>query len=375
MTDLEQLISETLHERADEAPRADGLARDVRQFHGRRARLRAGVAIAGAAAAVAAVVVPVALLASTSGVAPGYLPHGQSQSPLPTRTGDTQTIAYHGIEFEVPASWSINAQRCGTPTENTVLRDVGAVETCLIARPGHVSDVELLGTSRDWIQSYPGTFTSAHTAGASVRIGTYRGRTTMVVVPAVHVAMNVAVIDESIARQIVGSIRVVDTDQYGCAMQTDQLYAPAAKVPPGYHHRLSLLPDATSAALCKYTGGWLTASTELSRTTLDALRSAIAAAPVGYNHTNPNTYLASICTEDATEHNAGYIVHVHTAAGPSPGTTQDPQTLWAHVQTCGPLGISDGLAVRALTPRLGAALNAPLHTGYGYSMRLLPGPG
>jgi hypothetical protein len=44
----------------------------------------------------------------------------------------------------VPEAWGTNRTRCGTPTKNTVVINVGAVEACATARPEGVESIELV---------------------------------------------------------------------------------------------------------------------------------------------------------------------------------------------------------------------------------------
>ncbi|MEV0287861.1 MULTISPECIES: PASTA domain-containing protein [unclassified Kribbella] len=115
---------------------------DAMHAHATRARRRRTLAVCvTAAVAVAAAGGATALLTSpTSSVTP---PPVASTSPH-VAPADTRLVGVGHAAIAVPAEWGTNKERCGTPTADTVMFDVGAVHLCLSPRPAGVESVWIL---------------------------------------------------------------------------------------------------------------------------------------------------------------------------------------------------------------------------------------
>lgn len=109
----------------------------------RARRRRTLTAVLGSAAAVAVVVTGAAALDAPER-APGPNPPAASsgQDPQPVPAG-TRLVGLGHAAIAVPEEWGTNDTRCGEPQKDTVVIDVGAVETCLTPRPADVDSVEL----------------------------------------------------------------------------------------------------------------------------------------------------------------------------------------------------------------------------------------
>lgn len=111
-----------------------------------RRRRSYGVALA-AAAAVVVTVGAVAVWPDGSGSGRDNAPIA-SDSPSDPAAGDvppagSRWIGIGQAAIAVPDAWPVNATRCGTPTRDTVVVDVGAVELCLMPYPAGVTSVEV----------------------------------------------------------------------------------------------------------------------------------------------------------------------------------------------------------------------------------------
>ncbi|GAB2727582.1 PASTA domain-containing protein [Nocardioides pakistanensis] len=108
-----------------------------------RRRRRRALAVAGASAAAV-----VAVIGATAVLTPAVAP----QSPRPPATTDgpapipdgTRLVGLGNLAIAVPEEWGTNRTRCGTPMKDTVVINVGVVESCAIARPAGVESVELV---------------------------------------------------------------------------------------------------------------------------------------------------------------------------------------------------------------------------------------
>jgi hypothetical protein len=361
MNDLEELVTATLHEHALEAPVGDNLAGATRVLHRRRQRARLGMLATAAAFAVASgIAVPMVVSSSLSGPRPM---HPVGHHPFERM----QRIAFHGIEFDVPASWAINATRCGTPIRDTVVRDQGGVPLCGIRRPVDVQSVEVGDQPQRWLMQ-PRSDIKRHlnfggTVVLEARIGAHD---LAVTIPGAGVGMDVIVSTRSLESKIVRSIRVVGTDDNGCVMRHPQLNPSTT---PSNGDVATLVPPTTrSIAFCKYTEDWLTASTTLTGAAVTRFARVVDHLPPGLGHAPPNSYLGTVCTDHtSSDWRSGFVLLLTGADGRR-------TTLWAHAGTCGALGITDGTAAGRLTARLVLALVRPLHTGADFPGHVLPGP-
>ncbi|MEU4601436.1 PASTA domain-containing protein [Kribbella sp. NPDC023972] len=106
---------------------------------GRRRRRRTVALCASAAFAVLAATGGTALLVNTRPAPEDAAPPIASTSPgVPT---DLRLVGIGHVAVSVPKDWGTNQQHCFTPTMDTVLIDVGAVDLCLIDRPRGVESL------------------------------------------------------------------------------------------------------------------------------------------------------------------------------------------------------------------------------------------
>lgn len=97
------------------------------------------LAVAGAAAATAAVVGSVAALWPAGG-SPGT-PVASPESDL--APAGMRLVGLAGAAVAVPQEWATNAHTCGTPISDTVVIDLGPVLACAAPRPAGVDSVEV----------------------------------------------------------------------------------------------------------------------------------------------------------------------------------------------------------------------------------------
>lgn len=361
MTDLEELVRATLADRADDAPTPDRLVDSVRARRHRMRRSRQALAVvAVAAATAAAVVIPLTLTAS---------PHQTNKHvDAPPKPPTEQVIGFHGIEITVPASWKMNATRCGTPVADTVIRDSGGNPLCLLARPPKVSSVELtadvMGTAK--LILHTSQYQNPH--GVNFSRGPV-GHGIGAIAPGVGVVLFIDA-NPALTQQILDSVRPVATDTTGCKMHERRLNPPFSSASVrGPAPPFVISPAATSIAVCHYQDNWLVSSAVATGTELANLVHQANSARRGFAHARPADYSRDICTNLSSrggEAGSGYILLAHLADGRT-------QQLWAHIGSCGPLGITNGLRAGALNLRLAQAIAAPLHSGFTMAGRLLPG--
>ena len=310
-----------------------------------------------AAATAAAVLVPMTAIGSASG-------HHRGLVPAPVGPTDGQMVGFHGLVLTVPGSWHINDTRCGTPVADTVIRDEDSTPLCLLPRPKNVSSVELLADPASWTAQLHQVAQVTNAHGVHLRRGSIPGRGDIVVVPAVGVVVLVRTSSAKTAQRIVDSVQVVDTDTTGCAMRQSSLNPPSGPALRGgpfhrYNVRYVIPPHVTAIAVCHYVDDWLVSSTTVTGAPMAGLTHLANAAPAGLAHAASSDHLPSICTEpssDGGEAGSGFVLHAHYAGQPD-------QLLWAHIGSCGMLGITNGLRSGRLSPALARAITSPLHIG------------
>jgi hypothetical protein len=290
-----------------------------------------------------------------------------SGTPIPASLG--QVIGFHGLEVTVPASWKINDATCGTPRSDTVIRDIGATETCLVTRPPGISSLQLLDNPDPWLPQLRSIRTITNQHGVQLERGTISGGPA-VYVPDVRVMMFVDTVTNAGSSAIIDSIRLTDIDPNGCTMHEMQLGPPSSYQPDASMHDVLIPGSPSSIAICHYVDHWLVSSTTVAGQEMTNLISVVNGLPEGFVHAPPSTYDPSQCSEPSSaggELGSGYLLWVSEAGAA-------PLPLWAHVGICGHLGITNGARNGQLTPELAAALNEPLHAGYVMPGRLIPDP-
>jgi hypothetical protein len=106
-------------------------------------RRRRALALAGASAAAVFAVIAGSVLVTSTAPSQTPRPSVTTDGPAPGPQG-TRLVGLGNLAIAVPERWDTNRTRCGTPMKDTVVINVGAVETCAIARPEGVESVELV---------------------------------------------------------------------------------------------------------------------------------------------------------------------------------------------------------------------------------------
>lgn len=272
-----------------------------------------------------------------------------------------QVIGYHGVLVTVPESWGINETVCGTPVKDTVVRDQGAVASCLTQRPPGVSSVAFIDRPAYWLPRFHRRSARTNAHGVRIELGSASDLGGVVAyIPTAHLMVSVDTTSSGLTSTILDSVAISDMDPNGCAMRAGRLTPPpgAGADVPGAHG--TLLPGVpTTITICRYADRWLASSAALVGSGMTQLAGAIDGVPKGSVYAPPQDYLHAICRKSSAaggERGSGYILHIEG--------TGTPAGLWAHVGICGPLGISNGVRNGQLTRQLAAALNKPLHHGY-----------
>lgn len=135
--------AELLERAADRTAVGPPPLQTMRAAAARRRRRLALAATTLGAAAVVAVIGGTAVL-TTPGVGPQEpSPPPASDGPAPLPAG-TRLVGLGTVAIVVPQEWGTNQTRCGTPQKDTVVINVGAVDSCAIARPEGVESVEVV---------------------------------------------------------------------------------------------------------------------------------------------------------------------------------------------------------------------------------------
>jgi hypothetical protein len=222
-----------------------------------------------------------------------------------------QAVSFHGAQVFVPSSWKLNATRCGTPTENTVLLPGGAVETCHISRVGGLSVVEF------WLRNQPAGRQYATLATRRVTVDGHialRGhgsvapdaaQVDVLVVPDVDVVIAVTTPSGSGAA-FLDTVHISPVDSVGCRAHVDALsVTPSGRDETGRE----LLPaGAQRLVLCRYTDNWLMRSAELHSGQQQALEKALDEVP-----DRPQLDPSADCAAEAKR---GVIIRATYASGP-----------------------------------------------------------
>ena len=255
MTELEARLTQALRARSELAPTAERLLPRARTRA--RARRRGRLALAAVGVAVA--------LAVPFGVVVG-LRGGGVDTPAVEREG-TRTETWHDVEIAVPASWShgILSTWCtkgrGSVPTPVVERPGGAVLSLDCGEPRHSYGVQFLTVD----QVNPDVPLGQYRWGAGPAARSYPNGAWVGDVALGHVGVRVVARDESTARAIVGSARVVEkVDSNGCAVRLEEVSASRAE-------RFSV---------CRYdTAGWLVQSELLSPDDTGLALAALESAP------------------------------------------------------------------------------------------------
>jgi hypothetical protein len=272
VSDVEDLLRQSFARRELDVD----LPMDVGQLvtrRGQRERRRARVLVGSAAAAVLVVAVMAAVTVSPS--RPATLDQGAEEPPGPVVPTGTQPVSFHGLQLFVPAAWTLQHTRCGTPlTDTAVVRDGSPVATCFLNEPSGLTVAELHP-----LDSPDGKVLDARAReplsvdGHAARRGegTAFGRSVEVLsVPDVGVVVEARSPDLALRHRIVASARVVPVDSLGCLDHV----APLAPSGQSDHEGAAeaLVPGSpVSASVCRYSGSWLMRSLALPDSRLTGL--------------------------------------------------------------------------------------------------------
>jgi hypothetical protein len=230
----------------------------------------------------------------------------------PAPPAGQQAVSFHGTQLFVPGNWRLNATRCGTPTENTVLLPGGTSETCHIPPVTGLTVVDLRLTSQPAGRQYAALATTPATIDGHEAL---RGHGTVadgaptvdvLVVPDVDVVIAVTS-PTAFGRALLDTVHVTPVDSVGCHDHVSSLTAHSSR-PDGTDQQL--LPDgAQRVVLCRYTNNWLMRSAELD----DAARQSLAAA-LRQLPDHPQSDPSADC---ATEAKRGVIIRATYPSGPA----------------------------------------------------------
>ncbi len=134
-------LSDLLERLGDRAPVSSPPTSAMLAAAGRARRRRTAWAAVGAATAVAAVTGSVAVLGQQDSPSDRVARPPVSEPTAVVAPSGTHPVGQGRIVAAVPDEWSRNALRCGTPQRDTVVVDVGVIETCATARPAGVDSI------------------------------------------------------------------------------------------------------------------------------------------------------------------------------------------------------------------------------------------
>jgi hypothetical protein len=242
----------------------------------------------------------------------------------------------------VPAAWSFNELRCGTPTQDTVIVWPQVIETC---RLGHeprvdtvalqplrypVDDADQKTASRRSIDGHAATQTS----GVRRRD---RMNVTVIGVADLAAAVVIATRDARVAQHISNSARVVANDAHACASKrndTDTL--PTGRMPVREDARNVLAPRGPAAvSVCAYDQGGFVVGSALTSSKAARVAQVLDTAPAG----------GSIDRGDGDcrlFQKPSYVLTFTYAIGP-------PVSVFVRFGGCGALGASNGSRVSQRT--------------------------
>jgi hypothetical protein len=158
MTNIETQLRETLRSHADQAPTGDEVLRELpdlgslapgeapEDVRGRSVKRWAIPALAAAAAAVVVISAAV-LVADRNGESRGVSDNPSPSPSAPQAPPGTRLVGMGRLAVAVPAGWSTNHEKCGTPLSNTVNFEANGVLACAIAPRPHVSALHIVSAT------------------------------------------------------------------------------------------------------------------------------------------------------------------------------------------------------------------------------------
>jgi hypothetical protein len=291
MNVTEDVVRRSLLAHEAEAPDDSGLLVSVRAGVARRRRLQ-WVRAAGAAAAVVAVVAGATLVADapSRGSRRAVPPAASPAVPIPA---GTQPVSFHGVTVFVPLHWRLNALRCGTPVEDTVVVSPGPILACALIRKPLVTVVDLEPLTAGRLSA------ARRGRPEDRRYGDVR------TFPDVGVLVSARSLDRRLVRRILDSARLTPVDAFGCRDRAQSLKPTAKPSHPGA--AVNLVPGSPrSATICRYEGDWLARSVRVPPNQLATLTGILNRLPAGRSRPGPNTSASARSLEE--DRHRGFVV-------------------------------------------------------------------
>jgi hypothetical protein len=254
-----------------------------------------------------------------------------SDAAIESQPDPTQrSVAYGGIEFDVPREFATNALECGQATSDTVV--LGSPGSALCLGPVSTSTVVRVGES----ESIPAPGASAPTeridvGGTVVDVvtGTSEGNAVVVAsVPARGMSVSMVRTDPTLVTSILDSLRVVDVDAHGCPTNSTSTDAAAA---------VTAAVDAAAGALCLYSGGVHRGSAAIDPADVVRIERALADTA----SSTPRARERDACYADPS----WYVLRL-----PDDGAVVRASTI--SFDGCGEVGVRDGAGTRPVSTDL-----------------------
>ena len=257
---------------------------------------------------------------------------GSTAEIAPSPAPGMQSVTFHGLTIEFPASWRLNTTRCATPIANTVVIGDGAVAACALAPAPRVTSAQLstfrgryhltAGPKRSiMLGSTPAVRVNATAAGMPA---------TEIVVPSLDVDLLIQSPRQASIDALVTTLTVTSTDIHGCLSRSPQVELRMRATTAG---AVLIAGSPTSVTTCRYLSGFLEQSRQVTGAELNPLTSMINALPAGLSVAKPNQHSPTLCHTPLDDEE--YVLRVHYPDG-------HITDLYARLGLCGNLGISDG---------------------------------
>jgi hypothetical protein len=332
-------------------------------------RRTSSVVIALGAASVVVIALLFTLFGSSSGS--GVLFGAAPSLGLPS---DEMAVGFHGLEAVVPRSWTVNDAGCGVAEADTVLRDQGNVAVCGSAGGGPAdSSVTLLDDPSGWTRSFVDVRTVTNPHGVRYQIGHEHDQSeTVAIVPDIGVVLLIDTATPAQQATILAAMVETSTDVTGCPMKEHELEPPSGFTPPDSSSRgAALLPSApATVTICHYEDFWLVSATTVTGRSVRPLVATLNHALPGVSYdAQPGDADCSTPppSEGSDELGTGFTLDAHYGQRPA-------VALWAHIGSCGPLGVTNGARHVQLTTSIANAITTPLHTTWSMPSRLTTRP-
>lgn len=268
--------------------------------------------------------------------------------PLPAAW---QSVGFYGVSIHVPADWKIDATRCGTPMQNTVVRDNGqATALCSVGQPPGLTVVHLTHPGLYFGAAYARLARTPAIVGGMRALtgigqplnGAFRGPFVQVVVlldQAVVVAVEGP--DAGLSHRLLQTLQPGDVDAAGCQRRILGL-TPVGDV--GLGARTTFMPAGYEhLTACRYQDNALVFSTQLPVSQAQILIHALDAAPRG--RAGPDR----IACSPAQTKTSGWILRGSYRDGPT-------REVFINDHPCGKRFLSNGGRIAQLTASVATAL-------------------